>query len=495
MAVNPNFNDPLFLHPSDTPGINLVTDQLIGTENYGVWSRAIAQKIRLDSLMEHVRIRSLDPLHCNNGRDVMLWCCPGSSIRFPRIYFELQYFFLIKIVDTHNKKKFSSTNYNWNGHTRATCHRLNGYHPGHKMFKPQGKGVPHKVVKTNMQQFDANMVERDSSGIPTETARDAQIFSQAQYAEILKLLGRCTPESPHEPMVNIKVPWIIDTGVNEHMVGDSLALENSKSIADSSGTVGLTNGSKISISKADSLALTDSIMLNKDLKTGHIMAIGRERNGLYHLDNTNELHSENKTPHEILFHKVPSFDHLRVFGCLCYATNLTIQHKLSPRALPCVFLGYSNTQKGYKLLNLHNDKILFSRDVVFLEGVFPFSEPPQQPPIFPYDPIVEHDQISSYQPAVPDPDPPLPRRSSRHTTPPIWTKDYTFPTLPHSHLAKSNYLISNFLSYSRFHPAYQSFLSSISSEKEPKYYHEAMTDPRWRKAMDLEITALESNIT
>ncbi|GAV60754.1 UBN2_3 domain-containing protein [Cephalotus follicularis] len=33
-------NDPLFLHPSDTPGVNLVNEQLLGTENYGVWSKA-----------------------------------------------------------------------------------------------------------------------------------------------------------------------------------------------------------------------------------------------------------------------------------------------------------------------------------------------------------------------------------------------------------------------------------------------------------------------
>ncbi|XP_073278740.1 uncharacterized protein [Primulina huaijiensis] len=46
MAVNPNFNDPMFLHPSDTPGMNLVTDQLIGTENYGVWSRAMLIALR-----------------------------------------------------------------------------------------------------------------------------------------------------------------------------------------------------------------------------------------------------------------------------------------------------------------------------------------------------------------------------------------------------------------------------------------------------------------
>ncbi|XP_073035377.1 putative late blight resistance protein homolog R1C-3 [Primulina eburnea] len=39
MANSGNFNDPLFLHPSDTPGMNLVNDQLLGVENYEIWSR------------------------------------------------------------------------------------------------------------------------------------------------------------------------------------------------------------------------------------------------------------------------------------------------------------------------------------------------------------------------------------------------------------------------------------------------------------------------
>lgn len=41
MVVPNNFNDPLFLHPSDTPGMPIVTEQLSGVENYGVWSRAM----------------------------------------------------------------------------------------------------------------------------------------------------------------------------------------------------------------------------------------------------------------------------------------------------------------------------------------------------------------------------------------------------------------------------------------------------------------------
>ncbi|XP_071688694.1 uncharacterized protein [Rutidosis leptorrhynchoides] len=35
------FNDPLYLHPSDTSGASLITHKLKGTENYNVWSCAI----------------------------------------------------------------------------------------------------------------------------------------------------------------------------------------------------------------------------------------------------------------------------------------------------------------------------------------------------------------------------------------------------------------------------------------------------------------------
>ncbi|GAV78181.1 UBN2_3 domain-containing protein [Cephalotus follicularis] len=41
-----DFSDPMYLHPSDTPGTNLVTEQLVGNENYGVWSRAMLIALR-----------------------------------------------------------------------------------------------------------------------------------------------------------------------------------------------------------------------------------------------------------------------------------------------------------------------------------------------------------------------------------------------------------------------------------------------------------------
>lgn len=90
--------------------------------------------------------------------------------------------------------------------------------------------------------------------------------------------------------------------------------------------------------------------------------------------------------------------------------------------------------------------------------------------------------------------PPL-RRSSRSRVAPRWSNDYSCPTLPQSHSSQCLYPISNYLSSSTFSPTYQNFVAAISTDHEPRFYHEAIKDPRWKIAMDLELAALESNHT
>lgn len=79
-----------------------------------------------------------------------------------------------------------------------------------------------------------------------------------------------------------------------------------------------------------------------------------------------------KFPFEMIFGCEPKLSHLRVFGCLCFATILNETDKFSSRSEKCIFVGYSNSKKGYKLFSLDRKTILFSRDVKFYEKVFPF---------------------------------------------------------------------------------------------------------------------------
>jgi hypothetical protein len=80
-----------------------------------------------------------------------------------------------------------------------------------------------------------------------------------------------------------------------------------------------------------------------------------------------------KTPFELLYSKPPSFSHLRVFGCLAYATNVHTTHKFDTRAIPSIFIGYPVGRKAFKLFNLSTKKIFTSRDVRFHENVFPYA--------------------------------------------------------------------------------------------------------------------------
>ena len=83
---------------------------------------------------------------------------------------------------------------------------------------------------------------------------------------------------------------------------------------------------------------------------------------------------QNKSPYEVLFKQFPSYSHLRTFGCLCFATDVSPnKHKFSLRARKSVFLGYSFSIKGYKLFDLQSHSFFISRDLVFHERVFPCS--------------------------------------------------------------------------------------------------------------------------
>ncbi|XP_059436317.1 uncharacterized protein LOC132169274 [Corylus avellana] len=64
----------------------------------------------------------------------------------------------------------------------------------------------------------------------------------------------------------------------------------------------------------------------------------------------------------------PSVAHLRIFWCVAYAqVPEAKRRKLDARGEKCIFIGYSEESKAYKLYNPLTNKVVVSRDVIFSE--------------------------------------------------------------------------------------------------------------------------------
>lgn len=245
---------------------------------------------------------------------------------------------------------------------------------------------------------------------------------------------------------------------------------------------------------------------------------------------------QNKTPTEILFRRVPTYDHLRTFGCLCYPNLSAIApHKLAPRSTPCVFLGFPSNHRGYLCYDLSSHKIIVSRHVTFVEDTFPFSNI-QQFKNIDYD-FLEHDTTTAlrvYSHATPSPNtqaptsppparnphplsaassrtplpstPPSPSRQcpTRPTSPvspmiqfgslPQPTPTHIPPTRPiptPSHPMATRAKCGIF----KPNPKYQANLSVLTISPLPKNPKLAMLDHNWNAAMKEEFNALTNQHT
>jgi histone deacetylase 1/2 len=84
-----------------------------------------------------------------------------------------------------------------------------------------------------------------------------------------------------------------------------------------------------------------------------------------------------QTPLERLLGEVPDYTFFKVFGCACWSNLRPYnKHKLEFRSKKCMFLEYSPLHKVYKCLHVPSNCLYISRDVVFDELVFPFSNLP-----------------------------------------------------------------------------------------------------------------------
>lgn len=143
------------------------------------------------------------------------------------------------------------------------------------------------------------------------------------------------------------------------------------------------------------------------------------------------------TPHFAQNRCHPSYDHLRVFGCACYPnTSTTMGHKLQPRSLHCIFLGYPEDHRGYRCFDPTSGKVIISRHVTFDETSFPCFNKNTNPSynflddplLYPFNPnfsttpptTTQHTPTTQIPPS-PHPmtptHPPLPNQSTPNSTP------------------------------------------------------------------------------
>lgn len=84
---------------------------------------------------------------------------------------------------------------------------------------------------------------------------------------------------------------------------------------------------------------------------------------------------KNTTPEEIWTTLKPNLTHIRVFGCRAMVhIPKEKRRKLDPKSYECIFLGYCETAKAYKLYNRKTKKTVVSRDVIFFETKTPCKE-------------------------------------------------------------------------------------------------------------------------
>ncbi|GKC77307.1 ribonuclease H-like domain-containing protein [Tanacetum coccineum] len=147
----------------------------------------------------------------------------------------------------------------------------------------------------------------------------------------------------------------------------------------------------------------------------------------------------NEIPFTKLYNQTHTYEHLRVFGCLCHP-HVDVSHKLEPRSTPCIFLGYPANHRGYRCLDLASNKIIILRHVRFDEDVFPFgnvmsSNKPTYDFLLPpiqtttnvptTEPFVQHidepDNPITPHPTTPPTSPPQPDTPPSHSSTPIPT--------------------------------------------------------------------------
>lgn len=149
----------------------------------------------------------------------------------------------------------------------------------------------------------------------------------------------------------------------------------------------------------------------------------------------------NISPYKKFLGYSPNNSHLRAFGCVYFiSTPQPGRTKFDSRAEPCIFVGYPNGQKAYKVYNAKTHKFNISRDIHFFEHHFPHHYKPSSNILFPKfylpmttsisytDSYVPIPHFPSFPPSAPTDTPTVPTHPTAPTDTPIVPAHPTAPT-------------------------------------------------------------------
>ncbi|WKA06380.1 hypothetical protein VitviT2T_024283 [Vitis vinifera] len=216
----------------------------------------------------------------------------------------------------------------------------------------------------------------------------------------------------------------------------------------------------------------------------------------------------NQTPYERLFGSPPNYHHLRSFGSACFVLLQPHEHnKLEPRSRLCCFLGYGETQKGYRCYNPVSHRLRVSRNVVFWEHrlfveLSHFRSSLTNSSIleiFPDESLVPSantfDLHLDFSPDIFDASPRQIADEQIIHELPHFEPGSPAPTLPEDppqdipprHSTRVRSIPPHLLNYHCY--------TALATLHEPQTYREASTDPLWQIAMKEELDALTKNHT
>eukprot|EP00253_Pinus_taeda_P029848 PITA_29848 len=206
----------------------------------------------------------------------------------------------------------------------------------------------------------------------------------------------------------------------------------------------------------------------------------------------------NKVPEEAWSGRKQGVTHMRVFGCVAYAHILDqLTRKLDSKGEKCIFIGYSEESKDYRLYIPSTKKFFISRDVQFIEEEA-------------WDESIEktvnvknclsHDEYDEWvakmhpQTAVP---------TQGHQGTPLRINESASPSTPQggnssasSSTCTPNERGKNFRNLSDIYDeGMNSLFALFCHVDDPIHFEDAIKDKKWIEAMDEEMNSIERSKT